>query len=164
MPTTDTCKEPIDLFCTTTSVHRKFSYGTDRVSMSEESRVVASQVQEKYASPPSTAWDLVGDFEGIAKVFPAVTDVQIDGDVRTFSMMGMRISERLVRRDEATMTLTYSIIDGVPIEVHEATMVVEPSDGGCTITWSVTTAPEDAQPLFIDSYSHALATLHQALD
>ena len=126
--------------------------------------MVATQVQEQYASPASSAWSLVGDFEGIAKVFPAVTDVKIDGDVRTFSMTGMRISERLVRRDEATMTLTYSIVDGVPIEAHEATMAVEPNDGGCTITWSVTTTPEDAQPLFIDTYGRALATLHKVLD
>ena len=124
----------------------------------------ATSVQAQYTASPGAAWDLVGDFEHIDKLFPAVTDVAIDGDVRTFSMTGMRISERLVARDDASRTLTYSIVDGVPLEAHEATMVVEPSDGGCTITWSVTTAPEDAQPLFIDSYSHALATLHQALD
>lgn len=126
--------------------------------------MVATLVQERYAASPSAAWDLVGDFEGIARVFPAVTDVTIDGDLRTFSMTGMRISERLVRRDDATRTLTYSIVDGVPIEAHEATMVVEPSDGGCTISWSVTTTPEDAQPLFIDTYRRALEALHQALD
>jgi hypothetical protein len=126
--------------------------------------MVATLVHEQYTASPSAAWDLVGDFEGIAKVFPAVTDVAIDGDVRTFSMSGMRISERLVRRDDATRTLTYSIIDGVPIEEHEATMVVEPNDGGCTITWSVTTTPEEAQPLFVDTYSRALASLHGALD
>src|ERR1019366_953243 len=118
---------------------------------------------EQFTASPSVAWDLIGDFEGIAKLFPAVTDVTIDGDVRTFSMSGMRISERLVRRDEPTRTLTYSIVDGVPIEAHEATMVVEPSDGGCTITWSVTTTPEEAQPLFIDTYSRALESLHGVL-
>jgi carbon monoxide dehydrogenase subunit G len=126
--------------------------------------VVATLVQEQFTASPSVAWDLIGDFEGIAKLFPAVTDVTIDGDVRTFSMSGMRISERLVRRDEPTRTLTYSIVDGVPIEAHEATMVVEPSDGGCTITWSVTTTPEEAQPLFIDTYSRALESLHGVLD
>jgi hypothetical protein len=126
--------------------------------------VAASSVQEQYTASPAAAWDLIGDFEHIDKVFPAVTDVVIDGDVRTFSMTGMRISERLVARDDATRTLTYAIVDGVPIEAHEATMVVEPSGDGCTITWSVTTTPEDAQPLFSDTYGRALASLHAALD
>jgi hypothetical protein len=160
----DTCSEPIDLVCTTPSFRCGWTYGTDIGSVSEEGRMAATVVQEQYAASPSAAWDLVGDFEGIAKVFPAVTDVATDGDTRTFSMTGMRISERLVRRDDATRTLTYSIVDGVPIEAHEATMVVEPSDGGCTITWSVTTTPEDAQPLFSDTYRRALETLHAALD
>lgn len=126
--------------------------------------MAATLVQEQFTAPPSAAWDLIGDFEGIERLFPAVTDVTIDGDVRTFSMMGMRISERLVRRDDATRTLTYAIVDGVPIEAHEATMTVEPSDGGCTISWSVTTTPEDAQPLFSDTYGRALQSLHGALD
>jgi hypothetical protein len=126
--------------------------------------VVATSVQAQFTASPATAWDLVGDFEGIDRLFPAVTDVVIDGDVRTFSMMGMRISERLVARDDAARTLTYSIVVGVPIEAHEATMVVEPSGDGCTITWSVTTTPEDAQPLFSDTYGRALESLRATLD
>jgi Polyketide cyclase / dehydrase and lipid transport len=154
----------MDLVCTTPSVRYACTYGTDIASTNEEGRVTATLVQQQYTATPEAAWALIGDFEGIAKLFPAITDVTIEGDVRTFSMMGMRISERLVRRDDATRTLTYAIVDGVPIETHEATMVVAPSDGGCTISWSVTTTPEDAQPLFSDTYARALESLHAALD
>jgi len=126
--------------------------------------VADSTVKAHYTASPEDAWRLVGDFAGIAGVFTAIEDVTIQGDDRTFTMLGMRITERLVRRDEASRTLTYSIIDGVPIESHEATIRVDAAEGGCDIVWSVTTVPEDAEPLFTDTYQRALDSLHGTFD
>jgi len=126
--------------------------------------VTASTISERYTAPPDTAWQLVGDFEGIGKLFDAVDDVVAIDDLRTFNLMGMRITERLVSRDEATRTITYSIIDGVPIDAHEASIRVDPHESGCEIVWSVTSEPEAAQPLFVDAYRGALVALHQKLD
>jgi Polyketide cyclase / dehydrase and lipid transport len=85
-------------------------------------------------------------------------------DLRTFNLMGMRITERLVSRDEASRTLTYSIIDGVPVDAHEATIRVDGHESGCEVVWSVTAEPEAAQPLFVDAYRQALVALHTMLD
>ncbi len=126
--------------------------------------MAASTVTEHYDSTPEAAWALVGDFNGIGELFDGVTDVTIDGDTRTFSLMGMRLSEKMIARDDATRTLTYSIIDGIAIDAHEATIHVEGTDGGCEIAWSVTAEPEAAQPLFADSYKSALKGLHASLD
>jgi hypothetical protein len=126
--------------------------------------VTASTVSERYTAPPEAAWLLVGDFAGIGKVFSDVDDVVAIDDLRTFNLMGMRITERLIARDEATRTLTYSIIDGVPVDAHEASIRVEPHESGCEIVWSVTSDPEAAQPLFADAYRGALVALHTKLD
>jgi hypothetical protein len=126
--------------------------------------VTASTISERYTATPDEAWRLVGDFAGIGNVFSGVDDVVAVDDVRTFNLMGMRITERLVSRDEATRTLTYSIIDGVPVDAHEASIRVEPRESGCEIVWSVTADPEAAQPLFVDAYRGALIELHQRLD
>ena len=126
--------------------------------------MTASTVTDRYTAPPATAWQLVGDFAGIDKVFDGVEDVVAIDDVRTFNLMGMRITERLVSRDDAARTITYSIIDGVPIESHQATIRVDAHESGCEIVWSVTSDPEAAQPLFADAYRGALVALHAKLD
>lgn len=127
-------------------------------------QVTASTISERYTAPPEAAWRLVGDFAGIGQTFSGVDDVVVVDDLRTFNLMGMRITERLVSRDEATRTLTYSIIDGVPIDAHEASIRVDPHETGCEIVWSVTSEPEAAQPLFADAYRGALIALHAKLD
>jgi len=126
--------------------------------------VTASTVTDRYTAPPESAWQLVGDFAGIGMVFDGVEDVIAVDDVRTFNLMGMRITERLVSRDDAARTITYSIIDGVPIESHQATIRVDAHETGCEIVWSVTSDPEAAQPLFADAYRGALVALHAKLD
>jgi hypothetical protein len=125
----------------------------------------ASTVTAQYTSTPDAAWLLIGDFDGIASVFKGVEDVVIGDGTRMFTLMGMRITERLVSRDDDAKALTYSIVDGVPgIESHEATIRVSPHEGGCEVAWSVTTVPAEAEPLFADSYAQALKGLHQSLD
>ena len=47
-----------------------------------------------------------------------------EGDDRVLSMMGMTIRERLVKMDEDGRSVTYSIVDGAPVESHEATITV----------------------------------------
>jgi carbon monoxide dehydrogenase subunit G len=126
--------------------------------------VAASTVSERYATTPEEAWRHIGDFDGIATLFAGIEEATSDGSVRTFSMMGMRISEKLVRRDDATRTIVYAIVDGVPIESAEVTISVKPADEGCEVFWSVVADPEEAQPLFTDTYERALQHLHSVFD
>jgi carbon monoxide dehydrogenase subunit G len=126
--------------------------------------VAEERVEERYPATPDEAWGVVGDFGGIGSVFAGVEDVVVVDDTRAFSLMGMRITERLVARDETTRSITYAVIDGVPgVQSHEATIRVEPDAGGCEISWSVSTDPEAAAPLFADAYRQALTSLHGAL-
>jgi carbon monoxide dehydrogenase subunit G len=126
--------------------------------------MATSVVEDRYEASADRAWQLVGDFSNLKAVSPAIEDVEITGDDRTFSMLGMRITERLVSIDESSRSITYSIVDGVPIESHEATITVTPDGEGCTITWSVTATPDEATPLFADTYRSALRNLHTQLD
>lgn len=110
------------------------------------------------------AWALVGDFQGIGQWFPGIDSVQPDGDDRVLSMFGMEIRERLVERDEAARAITYSIVGGVPVEHHQATVSVTPTDDGCTITWAFEAEPDSMVAILADSYKAALAALKQKLD
>jgi carbon monoxide dehydrogenase subunit G len=127
--------------------------------------MAATTVTEQYTATPDTVWALLGDFAGIGKVFDGVSDVVVVDEVRTFTLMGMRMSERLVARDEGSRTISYCLFDGVPgIAAHEATIEVRDHDAGCEIAWTVATDPEEAQPVFADAYRGALKQLHGALD
>jgi carbon monoxide dehydrogenase subunit G len=124
-----------------------------------------STVSDRYDATPEAAWTLLGDFAGIGQVFTQMTDVSVSGDERTFTLFGMRMTERLLERDEATRKISYSIIEGVDgIESHQATIAVAPDGDGCKVDWTVVVAPEAAEPLFSDSYRQALASLHRTLD
>lgn len=124
-----------------------------------------STVSERYDATPEAAWALLGDFAGIGQVFTQMTDVSVDGDDRSFTLFGMQMTERLLERDEASRTISYSIIAGVDgIEHHEATIAVAPDGEGCKVDWTVAVKPESAEPLFSDSYRQALASLHRTLD
>jgi carbon monoxide dehydrogenase subunit G len=54
-------------------------------------------------------------------------------------MMGMEITERLVRKDDDARQLVYGIVSGAPVEHHEATITVHPDGDGSRVTWAVDT-------------------------
>ena len=45
---------------------------------------------------------------------------RLEGDNRILDTMGMTITEKLVARDDTARAITYGIVDGVPVESHEA--------------------------------------------
>jgi mxaD protein len=120
----------------------------------------ASDVTVK--ATPDEVWAKVGDFGGVADFFPGIESCRLEGDDRIIGMMGMEITERLVSKDDATRTLVYSIVNGVPLESHSATVSVEPDGEGSKVTWSYNVLPDEMAPLFGDTYKGALAAVADA--
>ncbi len=108
---------------------------------------------------PEAVWELVGDFGGIAGWMPGMESCRLEGDNRILDTMGMTITEKLVSRDDSTRAITYSIVDGVPIESHEATITVTPSDSGSHVTWVVDAAPDEMADLMLAVYQQSLEAL-----
>ena len=108
---------------------------------------------------PDAVWAVVRDFHGLAGWMPGIEESVADGDDRVLSMMGMSIRERLVKMDEGSKSLTYSIVDGAPVESHEATITVHDADGGSRVTWDVTATPDDMAGLMQGVYQQALEAL-----
>ena len=104
-------------------------------------------------------WKIVGDFGGIDVFFPGIESFRTEGDDRVIGMFGMEIRERLLARDEAARTLTYSVVEGVPIDSHTATISVEPEGDGSKVTWSYAVVPDEMAPIFGDTYQAALKEL-----
>jgi len=108
---------------------------------------------------PDATWAVVSDFHGLAGWMPGIDESVADGDDRVLSMMGMSIRERLVRRDDAARALTYSIIEGAPVESHEATITVTPEGSGSLVTWDVSATPDEMAGFMQGMYAQALVSL-----
>ena len=74
----------------------------------------------------------------------------------------MEIRERLLARDDAGRTLTYSVVDGVPIESHTATISVEPEGDGSQGHLGLHVTPDEMAPVFGDTYKAALASIERS--
>jgi carbon monoxide dehydrogenase subunit G len=108
---------------------------------------------------PDAVWAKVGDFGGLREFFPGIESFRLEGEDRIIGMFGMEIRERLLSRDEATRTISYSVVGGVPIERHVATITVAPEGDGSKVTWAYDVEPAEMAPVFGDTYMGALAAL-----
>jgi mxaD protein len=120
-------------------------------------------VNVSVGAPADEVWKTVGDFGGIGEFFPGIESFRLEGDDRVIGMFGMEIRERLISRDDAARTLTYSVIEGVPIDSHTATISVEPEGDGSRVTWSYAVTPDEMAPIFGDTYQSALNELQSNL-
>jgi len=111
---------------------------------------------------PDAVWEKVGDFAGVGDFFPGIESFRLEGDDRVIGMFGMEIRERLVSRDEATRTISYSVVEGVPLESHLATISVEADGEGSKVTWAYDVTPDEMAPIFGDTYKGALAAVEGA--
>jgi carbon monoxide dehydrogenase subunit G len=109
---------------------------------------------------PDEVWKVVGDFGGVGDWMPGIEGVTVDGDRRTIATFGINVVEQLRVRDDATRTLSYSVVElPMPLESHLATVTVHPADGGSRVTYSVAVVPDEALALFDDVYKNALTEL-----
>lgn len=108
---------------------------------------------------PDAVWAVVRDFHGLAGWMPGIDSSEPDGDDRVLSMMGMTIRERLLNLDEAAKSITYTIVDGAPVESHEATITVHTADGGSRVTWDVTATPDEMAGMMQGIYQGSLDAL-----
>jgi len=117
------------------------------------------RVSIEIAAPPAEVWATVGDFGAVGDFLPGIESFRLEGEDRVIGMFGMEIRERLVARDEGDRAITYSVVDGVPLEHHQATIAVAPADTGSLVTWSFEVTPDEMAPIFADTYTKALQAL-----
>ena len=133
-----------------------------------------ARVVDEIAASPEALWALVRDFGGVQRWNPTLTSCVLDkpgiGGVRTLTMGEVTIRERLERLDEATKTLSYSIIEApLPVRDYLATIAVSGSGPGRSrIVWSSTFEPggmtdEQLTQLFEGIYRQAIEGLRRAL-
>lgn len=104
-------------------------------------------------------WTIVADFGGIGEWMPGIDSCKVEGENRILETMGMTITERLVDKDDAGRALTYSIVEGAPVESHRAVIRVTPVGSSSEVTWDVEATPDEMADLMTTIYQQALEAL-----
>ncbi len=99
-------------------------------------------VRRKVAAPADAAWKILSDFGGVADLSPMIESCSVEGEgvgaVRTLSMPGMKLQERLEAHDEAARSFSYAIIGDHPLPFTDylATVTIEPrGEDACLVDW-----------------------------
>lgn len=111
------------------------------------------------AAPADAVWSVIGDFGGIGDWMPGIEWCRVEGENRILGMMGMEITERLVAKDDAARALTYSIVDGAPVESHQGVVTVHAAGEASHVTWDVEAMPDEMAELMATLYQQALEAL-----
>lgn len=110
-------------------------------------------------------WALIGDFGGLGDWMPGIESCELDGDVRKLQTMGMEIHEQQVTRDDATRTISYSIVQSpMPVEHHLVTLSVTPEGEGSVLTWAYEVRPDEMADAFGPVYEGSAQAVKTKLE
>ena len=114
--------------------------------------------------PADEVWAVAGDFGGIGGWMPGIESCEVKGDDRVLKMMGMEITERLVRRDDDAKVIVYGIVGGVPgVGNHKATITVTAEGKGSHVTWDVEVEPDEMTEMMQGIYQQSLQAMKEHL-
>jgi len=95
---------------------------------------------------------------------PGIESCRLEGENRILAMTGMEITEKLVSTSDDAHTQTYSIVDGVPVEFHQATITVTADGEGSKVTWDVEARPDEMTGVMQGMYQQTLDALKTKLE
>ena len=100
--------------------------------------------ETKFNCSADELWLILSDV-GRCDWVPTIDKITLEGDFRHFEMTGMgQITEKILKQDDASMTLQYSAIKTPPpIEHHLATMqIASLNDQECILSWTTEISPD----------------------
>lgn len=86
-----------------------------------------------------------------------------DNGDRVLTVFGNELRERLVSRDDATRTISYQIIEGMPVTHHQVTIVIHEDPAGARVVWTTEAEPAEMLDLFTAVYTGGLDELERYL-
>lgn len=100
--------------------------------------------ETKFNCSADELWLILSDV-GRCDWVPTIDKITLEGDFRHFEMTGMgQITEKILKQDDASMTLQYSAIKTpAPIEHHLATMqIASLNEQKCMLSWTTEISPD----------------------
>jgi hypothetical protein len=100
-------------------------------------------IRERLPFSARKVWEVISDVERCDWV-PAVENIKLDGDVRSFTMEGVgEVQEKIIKKDTERMVLQYSAIKTPSqVEHHLATISITEENEGCEFEWVSEISPD----------------------
>ena len=106
--------------------------------------MITLKEETKFNCSADELWLILSDV-GRCDWVPTIDKITLEGDFRHFEMTGMgQITEKILKQDDASMTLQYSAIKTpAPIEHHLATMqIASLNEQECMLSWTTEISPD----------------------
>lgn len=100
--------------------------------------------ETKFNCSADELWLILSDV-GRCDWVPTIDKISLEGEFRHFEMTGIgQITEKILKQDDASMTLQYSAIKTpAPIEHHLATMqIASLNEQECMLSWTTEISPD----------------------
>ena len=125
--------------------------------------MAAGAVDVTIAATPDEVWEKVGDFAGVGVTSSRASSPSAwRATTASSACSAWRSASGCWPGTRRAACITYSVVDGVPIESHTATISVEPDGDGSKVIWAYDVTPDEMAPIFGDTYKGALAALENA--
>jgi carbon monoxide dehydrogenase subunit G len=126
--------------------------------------MASGQAEIEINGTPDAVWAVIGEFGGIDTWMPGIDSCRVEGETRIIGAGSMSITERLIARDEQNRQITYSVVDGVPLDSHQATITVIPKGAVSQVTWAVEATPDAMGDMMVKTYQGALGALKAKIE
>ncbi|MFT4819588.1 MAG: hypothetical protein ACI8PP_001145 [Candidatus Pseudothioglobus sp.] len=141
-----------------------FQRSTKTLSILNQETDMSIRLEKSFDAEASALWAILGQPERIDWV-PGIESCVFDGKVRAFTLPGAgALKEEILLLDHDQRRIEYSCFESpIPLTLHQASMQVTDTEGGCHLVWETRIEPEKFEPFIVESMEGALQRLQTIL-
>ena len=123
------------------------------------------RVEKHIKCSADSLWELFADVTRSDWV-PFANEIVFENDVRTFKMDGVgEIQEKIIKKDQANKSLTYSVIKSpVPLNHHLAKVIVLEDNNFSKLIWTSEVEPDEFEKLITDGMESSIEAIKRILE
>ena len=123
------------------------------------------RIEKQIKCSVDSLWELFSDVTRSDWV-PFANEIILENDVRTFKMDGVgEIKEKIIEKDQANKSLTYSVIKSpAPLNHHLAKVTVLEDNNFSKLVWTSEVEPDEFEKLIADGMESSIEMIKKILE
>ena len=123
------------------------------------------RIEKQIKCSVDSLWELFSDVTRSDWV-PFANEIILENDVRTFKMDGVgEIKEKIIEKDQANKSLTYSVIKSpAPLDHHLAKVTVLEENNFAKLVWTSEVEPDEFEKLIADGMESSIEMIKKILE
>ena len=123
------------------------------------------RIEKQIKCSVDSLWELFSDVTRSDWV-PFANEIILENDVRTFKMDGVgEIKEKIIEKDQANKSLTYSVIKSpAPLDHHLAKVTVLEENNFAKLVWTSEVEPDEFEQLISDGMESSIEMIKKILE